>query len=166
MRGGRFVGSGNNFGGLMSDPVDYGLPEPEEEIDDSDYCGEITRCKHCTQPKFFTSTLLFQTHMSQEHPQILAEQQTTIKVKPTTPKPLPAPSVLQSNASAAPSVIIDHSFQESILLVDQILAESAVFLEEQNRTRALSDPIRTESLHQIEGSQLSLPSNLDVALLM
>jgi hypothetical protein len=60
---------GNNHSGLISDPEDYGLPEPaDDHLNECVFTSDIMRCQHCPQPKYFTNSLLFQTHLANEHP--------------------------------------------------------------------------------------------------
>lgn len=65
---------GNNHRGLMSDPEDYGLPEPCDDRIDSAFTSDIVRCSHCTQSKYFTNSILYQTHMANEHADIYARE--------------------------------------------------------------------------------------------
>jgi len=149
MRGGRFVSNGDNFKGLMSDPEDYGLPEPEENLDDSAYCSEITRCKYCTQPKYFTNSLLYYTHLAEEHP--------NIKIDEYEP-PLAPKSSLISDLD-----MIDNSIEQ----IQQLISQTEIIIEESSpRLRSSSDPIRSHDFNRIDGGHLSLPSSLDTALIM
>ena len=70
-QGGKVSAPNNNYRGLTSDPEDYGLPEPDDDLAESDFSNDIMRCPHCTQAKYFTNTLLFQTHLTNEHPSVV-----------------------------------------------------------------------------------------------
>jgi hypothetical protein len=69
--GGRITVRSNQHKGLMSDPEDYGLQEPEGNDSEAFVLSDtIARCNICTQPKYFTNRLLYDTHMLVEHPQL------------------------------------------------------------------------------------------------
>mmetsp|Transcript_15759 Transcript_15759/g.23689 ORF Transcript_15759/g.23689 Transcript_15759/m.23689 type:complete len:381 (-) Transcript_15759:110-1252(-) len=54
--------------GLIDDPMDYGLPEPEsEQINASAFDIDIKRCEYCAMPKYFTNMKLYNSHMLSEH---------------------------------------------------------------------------------------------------
>lgn len=84
------VQSNPNHRGLMDDPEDYGLPEPGDEhaLDDSSIFSDITRCPHCTVPKFFTNYLLYQTHMATEHPTLHTPQSSELSANVLASIPL------------------------------------------------------------------------------
>jgi hypothetical protein len=64
-RGGSISIRSNQHKGLMSDPADYGLPEPGDDDTVQHVTEDISRCHICTQPKYFTNLLLYETHMAE-----------------------------------------------------------------------------------------------------
>lgn len=71
---------GNHHRGLMGDPEDYGLPEPSDDnVESYAFTSDIVRCNHCTQPKYFTNLLLYETHMMNEHPEQTTHEEILIQ---------------------------------------------------------------------------------------
>ena len=146
----------------MNDPEDYGLPEPEDELEENEICGEIVRCKHCTQPKYFTNILLYQTHMAEEHP--------TIPIQETMPKPkvvrgsktLTPPPIVEETL-IIPQTSLDLTLTESIQQIEDLISETRLHMNDSlNRRRSYSDPIH---YHVGEDASLTFPSSLDLGLI-